>query len=645
MVKICKNMESNDLREFGKFTLDAGQKVLWFDGTPVNLHLKQIELLCVLTENPGNVIRKQDIFDRVWAESFVEESNLSRHIYRLRKVFEEYGESGEVIQTVPRRGYRFTASIQHSSGDEIVIERHSTTRTLIEHLENSEEPKFVISPVHDEKSSSNRFSILILACVAILVTSVTAYFYQNQRVKSAALQGIRTLAVLPLRSLDSENQSNALNLGFADTLITKLAELNELNILSSNAVSRFADEDRDPVEVGRKLGADAVLDGSIQRANGELRITLRLVQVSDGSQLWSRSFDDLETEIFRLQDSMAIQTASALRLNLAPRVGTDHPTDNLEAYNLYLQGQYLFRRRETTKSVEFFKRATEIDPKFAKAWAGLAAAYAMGDSMPQAEPTINKALALAPDLAEAHAVRGFVKMFLAWDWREAETSLDRAVSLDPNLVEAHHWRGIFLLIHGRLDESRIEIERALELYPTSANLISDLGQVFYFSRQFDRAEEQYIKADLIDDKFAVGRLAQLYRVQKRDTEAFEIYIADKCRSLTGIEQTACFSKTRESFERSGIAGISRENLELYLTRSKRGKFPEGFEATEWFGTAISYMELNETAKAGECLKNSVETRIPFGILNFTLPFIAFDPQFDSLRGDQNYQAVLRKMNL
>ncbi len=220
-----------------------------------------------------------------------------------------------------------------------------------------------------------------------------------------------------------------------------------------------------------------------------MRITLRLLRISDGVQIWSKSFDDSESEIFRLLDSIAVQTASALHFNLTNKDGVGRPTENLEAYNLYLQGQYLFRRRETGKGVEFFKKATELDPKFAKAWSGLAAAYAMGDSMPEAEPTIDLAIKLQPDLGEAHAVRGFVKMFLKWDWQAAEESLNRAVELDPHSVEARHWRGIYLLIRGRISESRSEIERALELDPTSANLINDYGQMFYFSREFEMAEQ------------------------------------------------------------------------------------------------------------------------------------------------------------
>ena len=215
--------------------------------------------------------------------------------------------------------------------------------------------------------------------------------------------------------------------------------MEDVKIISTNTISRLTDEAQEPVEIGKKLNVDAVIEGTLQRADGKLRVTLRLIRIADSKQIWTGVFDDSENKIFNLQDEIARRTAQILSLSLKSIKNEKLLTTNIEAYEAYLQGQYLFRRREQ-KSVEFFKKAVALDPQFARAWAGLAATYAFGRSMAEAETTVNKALELEPDLAEAHAVRGFIKLFLDWNWAEAERSLDRAIQLDSNLVEAHHWQ-------------------------------------------------------------------------------------------------------------------------------------------------------------------------------------------------------------
>ncbi len=629
------------LREFGNFRLDAERKVLWFDGEPVNLQLKEVELLCVLTENNGEVITKQELLDKVWAGSFVEESNLSRHIYQIRKIFKEYGESSDLIQTVPRRGYRFTGEVRENENDSVIVERHSVSRTLIEELENSVEPNAKTIPADYSPAKSRYFWISIGLCLTILTAAFGFYFYDNN---GKTAQPIKSIAVLPLNSLD-KGENTALSLGFADALITRLGQLDEIKVISINAVSRYSDENQEPVEIGKSLGVDAVLDGTLQRANGKLRVTLRLFRIGDGKQIWSNSFEESENKIFNLQDAMAMQTAQNLALNLKTQKTSKHPTENTEAYILYLQGEYFFRRRETSKGGTFFKKAIELDPKFAKAWAGLAAAYAMGDAMGEAEATVNKALELDPDLAEAHAVRGFIKMFLEWDWSEAEKSLNKAVALDPNSVEAHHWRGTYLSIRGRFDEAKAELNRALELDPTSANMISDLGKVYYFAREYEKAEVFFRKAALLEEHIADGWLFRLNQRLGREQEMFESLILTDCKNFDESKKIKCLADLKNAFEKGGVKEIAAGKLKNILERIADKKLLENQIASDWYASAICYQQLNEKEKAIESLNRVLETKTRYEILNFIFPFIGVDPIFDELRGDTRFQEILRKMNL
>lgn len=628
--------EIKHLREFGKFRLDTEKKVLWFAGETVNLQLKEIELLCVLTENGGEVVTKDELLSRVWADSFVEESNLARHIYQIRKVFKQYGEPEDLIKTVPRRGYRFAGGISESGG-ELIVERHSISRTLIEELETSEAPHVKTFSAQAAK----RFLIPAGVLAAILTIAFGFYVYTRG---AASAHPIKSIAVLPLKSLDADD-SKALGLGFADTLITNLGKLEGVKVISTKTVSRYADEAREPLEVGQKLGVDAIVDGTLQRAGSKLRVTLRLIRVADGKQIWAGAFDKPEREIFALQDLMALETAQALALNLKPKDTPKPPTENLEAYRFYLQGQYFFRRRETTKGGTFFRKAVELDPRFAQAWAGLAAVYAMGDSMPEAETTVNKALEIAPDLAEAHAVRGFIEMFLDWDWTEAEKSLNRAVELNQNSVEAHHWRGTFLTIRRRFDEAEAELKRALELDPTSANLIADLGLVYFYAEQYEKAEETFLRAKAIDQRFADYRLRELYEKQGREREAFELIPDLECRSDDENEKSKCAQNLRNIFEKDGIKGIAASVLNRYFEIIADKKTPPGQMASSWYGAALYQAQLGENAKAIESLNRVLEIRMRFETVNFTFPFVAVESKFAGLRNDERFQEILRKINL
>ncbi len=637
------NSEINNLREFGKFRLDPTRRVLWFEDKPVNLQPKEVELLCVLTENGGEVVSKEELMDRVWEDSFVEESNLSRRVYGLRKTFKKLGAPEDLIQTVPRRGYRFTGNVSLFGGEDLVIERHSFTRTLIEELDETGGSRNLALPALSSFTKRLRFVMPSVILLIIFGASAGIYLF-NRSGNNELTQPIRSVAVLPLKSLNTGNET-ALSLGFADALITSLGKLNELQIVSTNAVSRYADEIQEPIEIGRKLRVEAVLDGTLQRANGKFRVSLRLLRVADGKQIWTGIFDESESKVFELQDAMAKQTAQILALSFETDDVVKRPTTHLEAYNSFLQGEYYFRRREISKAGAFFKKAIEIDSKFAEAWSGLAAVYAMGDAMGEAEPAVTKALELKPDLGHAHAVRGFIKMFLEWNWVEAERSLSRAVELDPNSVEAHHWRGIYLAIRGRFTDAKSELNRALELDPLSANMISDLGQIHYFSYDFASAENYYLKANVLSEGIADPRLVDLYQGQGRNREAFKILRDNECRPFDGKEKSTCENDLEELFAKADSKGIAQKYFNLFSKKLGANNLPRNQVANAWYGLAVQHRILGNRTQSIASLEKTLDRKVRFEIINFTFPFVAVDPQFDELRGDPKFLQLLKKVNL
>ncbi len=630
-------INNGHFREFGRFRLDAENKVLWAGEKPIDLQLKEIELLCLFTERRGEILSKDEILDLVWADSFVEESNLSQHVYRLRKIFKAFGETGDLIQTVPRRGYRFIGEIGISAED-IVIERHSISRTLIEELNDSAEPGF--AAVLKLNWSRVRSSFLASLIGLVVLASASGIYFSN-RVATGTSQ-IKSIAVLPLRDLDRANDGS-FGLGFADALITRLGSVENMRVVSTNAVIRYVDEPREPLDVGRELNVDAVIDGTLQKANGNIRVTLRVTRTVDGKQIWANSFDQSERDIFGLQDLIATQTAKNLSLSLDERRGFQ--SVNKDAYEFYTQGLYLFRRRETSRSIPLLKKAIELDPQFAKPWSLLAASYAMGDDMPNAESTIDKAIELDPNLAEAHAVRGFIKMFIDWDWAEAERSLDRSIDLDRSSVEAHHWRGILHQIRGRSEEAVIDLNRALELDPTSANLISDLGYVYFFSRDYDKAEELYTRAEALSPNIVGGRLMSLYELQGREFEAYQANLKANCPGRSPQNKRLCEETRRDFLRRAGIKGLARLNLDATLGRLRNGELAEFDIASNWYYCATLYTLLGDKPNAIRSLNRAIAAGTRYGITNFTFPFVAFNPVFDSLREEPGFTELLAKMNL
>jgi len=238
----------SNLREFGRFRLDPRTRVLWCDDQPVNLPLKDIELLCVLTEAAGQVVTKEEIFEKVWADSYVEESNLTRHIYLLRKTLKEHGESEGLIQTVPRRGYRFTGKVNHVGSGDVVIERHTSTRTLIE-VADGETARLTSTA---GKWRASKAFIIGSATSAILLVGVLLWNFGTAR-PAGTPADIRSIAVLPVRSFSNSPDDEELRLRITDALITRLGNMDRIAVRPTSAVLPFARSDEDGLAIGKRL--------------------------------------------------------------------------------------------------------------------------------------------------------------------------------------------------------------------------------------------------------------------------------------------------------------------------------------------------------------------------------------------------------
>lgn len=337
--------------------------------------------------------------------------------------------------------------------------------------------------------------------LALLVLSVAIYLIWVVPVKPSTT--IQTVAVLPFKPLAAGQRDEVLEIGIADTLITRLSRLNQLSVAPIGAVRRYNALDQDPVAAGRELHVQAVLDGSIQRANDKIRITARLIKVADGKPLWTSQFDERWTDIFNVQDAIAQRFADDLQTKLSGAERnelTRNYTNDPEAYSLFLRGRYHWNTRTPdgmNKSLEYFQQAIARDKNYAQAYVGIADAYSTLGSYhikpaketgPAAREAAEKALAIDPDLAEAHASLGKVFTEYYWDGERAEYEFKRAIALRPTYGNAHHWYSTLLASHlGRFDEGVREARRALELDQYSPVVSTQLGSVLYRARRYDES--------------------------------------------------------------------------------------------------------------------------------------------------------------
>src|SRR5262249_996232 len=398
--------------EFGKFVLDPEGKTLFSGGKPIHLPAKEFETLLLLVENNHKALSKDEMIEAIWHESFVEESNLAKQISRLRKILNSDGE--QFIETLPKHGYRFSADLRLTNTvpeERVIIERPSP-EILTFAFENKIEDHPIALPARP-KMKLRAPVIGLLALTALL--GLSAFLYLRRETPSPT-ENIKSIAVLPLKPLTADERNKVLGLGLADALITKLGRLKQIVVRPTSAVARFADAPADPVEIGRKLSVDAVLEGTIQESEGRLRINARLIRTDSGMQFWAEKFDEPSDEIFALQDALSTKIAKTLAFELTDtenKLFARRGTGDTEAYEKYLRGRF-YQGQNTPdglgRSIEFYEQAIALDPKFAEAHAGIADANIImfnfgfrpaAQTIPRARESVNRALQLDPNVSYA----------------------------------------------------------------------------------------------------------------------------------------------------------------------------------------------------------------------------------------------------
>jgi len=490
------SMPLPDQIAFGDFLLERSQqRVTHRDGKVLLLTPRLVSALQLFVDHAGELLDKDTLLAALWPGLVVEENNLSQVISGLRRALGDDAQGSRYIQTVPRRGFRFVATVTPLlETDPTWVQPRDVPPVAPSHTPGPPAPEASAVDVQAASRPGLRASDLpgrrrwLLAGLAAASAALLggAGWWASRRAGADGLTPpVATLAVLPFKPLLPEGRDALLEVGMADSLIARLSTVPGLAVRSIGSVLRYAGQDQDPLRAARELEVSWIVDGSLQRRGDQLRASARLLRASDGVAAWSGSFDAKFTGVFEMQDLISTRVMQALAATLQAGFGTQAPlshvggTLSLEAYQIYMAASRhseSMRADGLQKSVALFNQALAVDPGYALAWVGLAHTHRRHlfgvDALPAevfepAKLAVQRALALAPDLAQAHAELGFRLYWFDFEWRAAEAAFRRALTLNANVAAAHHGLAVLLLTQDRQDEGFAHLRLARQLDPMS----------------------------------------------------------------------------------------------------------------------------------------------------------------------------------
>lgn len=627
--------------EFDEFRVDVAKRLLTKgNGEQISLTPKVFDTLLYLIRHGGKVIEKDELMREVWTDSVVEENSLSQNISVLRRVFGEKPGEQRFIVTVAGHGYRFVPKVRPIVDSRIGDIRPE--KTVCENEPDKTENQIARGErqrTRDKSSIHKRKRQAAFVVLGILALGAAGFYLWRENLKSDDAQ-IRTIAVLPFKSLVVENRNEALELGIADTLISKLSGGNEVVVRPLSAIRKYNSLEQDSLTAGRELGAESILDGTIQTWADRIRISAKLLRTSDGKQLWAGQFDEKFTDIFVVQDSISAKVAAALKIRLGGQE-KKHSTENIEAYQLYMKGRYLIaklRPSDIRRSIPYFQQAIDIDPGYALAYTGLSQAYgvlAISGEMPPAEAILKskaagqKAIEIDDTLGEAHDSLGMQIFWHDWDWPAAEKECLRGLEINPNNADSHGNYAIILSNTGRHTQALAEAKRARELDPLNLALSALEGQYLLHAGRTDEALIQLQKTSELEPDFWMPHLfaASAYIEKGRYAEA--IAESRKEYELSGGN---IIPFGTYALAKSGKRDEARVALQELLKLSATKYVPP-------YNIALIYNALEMRDSALEWLEKGYEQRDP------KMTFIKVEPKWNNLRNEPRFVDLMKRMNL
>jgi TolB-like protein/DNA-binding winged helix-turn-helix (wHTH) protein/Flp pilus assembly protein TadD len=617
---------------FGEFELNLAAYELRRKGRTVRLERLPMDLLVMLIDRRGELVTRAEIIDRLWGKDvFVDvETGVHTAIRKIRQALHDSAETPSFVETVPGRGYRFVAAVEIVTNGSPAAPAVPTAAT---------EPAAV--PVTRVRSS--RIAALVATA---LVLGAIATFAVWQWTRAATPSARVTLGVLPFENLGGDAERGYLADGLTEETISSLGQIDpervgvigrqSMMVYKNNTTKSLAD-------IGREVGADYLLESSLRTEGGRFRITTKLIRARDQVQVWSESYDREPTSMLGLQSELSAAIAQQIRLRLSPErrdALARRQTRNADAYDLYLRGLNFANQRTPTttrKGIEYFERATALDPNYALAWAGLAFAYAASPInsdapplavWPRARQAAEQALRSDPNLAEAQFGMAYVNWMFDWDWATAESGLRRATAIDPNHALSHMILGHLLSQRGQHDLARSSVQRGRGLDPLNPISPAIASQVEFQGRNYAAAVEEARRAIALDPEFWIGYMMQGQALDRMNLAEPAIESLVQAGRFSG-QNSKAVSLRGYMLARAGRTAEAREVLSTLEAVARDRYVPP-------YAIALVHAGLGERDAAFESLERAYAAR------DVHLIFLPVDAKWDDYRHDPRFAALLER---
>ena len=583
------NSNEGNIYEFEDFRLNAADLMLYRGDQTIALPPKVVETLLALIERRGKIVSKSELMNRLWADSFVVDANLTQNIYLLRKTLGTSADGRELIETFRRRGYLFTGKIKNPP---------------------AETGESAAPPPAEKPIESDLFD---------------------------------SLAVLPFANESADETAEYLSDGITESIISRLSQLEDFRVVARNTVFRYKKSRIEPQQAARALGVKALLTGRILQFGERLIIRTELTDAEKGWQIWGEQYDCPFKDVLKLQEVIAREISEKLHLKLTreeQKSLAKRETVSSEAYRLYTKGRFFLNKRLTEsieQATQYFQQAIEMDGNYALAYVGLADCFPLlslygvlspNEAYPKAESAARKALAIDPALAEAYNSLGVGKLFYEWDWTGAENAFRQAIRLNPNYADAYQRYGMFLTAQTRFDEASAEFETARMLDPLSLIIRTIEGYPFYYARRFDKAEACFREVIEMDENYSMAHFRLGWTLAH--TGRLDAAIA-------AFGKAVVLSNDRDAVAALGyIYGLRNETAKWQDALAELERREEkGFVSA--YNRAIVYAGAGKIETALDWLEKAYEER------SYWLIYLKSDPSLDKLRREPRFFSLQEKI--
>ncbi|MBI3476959.1 MAG: winged helix-turn-helix domain-containing protein [Acidobacteria bacterium] len=624
--------KSRDRVVFGEYELDCRSGELRRNGTLLKLQPQPAKILAILAGRAGELVTRQELAEQVWgSETYVDfEHGLNFAVGQIRGVLEDDPEQPRFLETVPKRGYRFIATTANVAEPETVSEESAVDEGA--------------SSGGAVKSRGPQKMWTAATVFAILAVTALGVRYGVGKKDVPTSIPIHSIAVLPLVNLSADPAQEYFSDGLTDELITELAKIGNLRVISRTSVATYKHSDKKSPEIGTELHVDSIVEGTVERVQDRVRIRVQLIRTSTDEHLWAESYDRESKDVLQLESEVAHEIADRIGVVTSeqPRPPGREHTVSAEAHENYLRGRFYWNKRTEDgfrRAISYFEKAIGDDPNYAQAYAGLADCYVLlgyysalspTEAYPKAKVAARRALELDPSLGEAHTSLAGALQDYDWNWPEVEREHKLAVELSPGYATAHQWYGNYLDMMGRFQEAQVQIRRARDLDPLSLVINCNLAWSYFLARD-DRALEEFMKMKEMDPNFYwihLG-LGRVY-VQKKMYKS-AILSLERAAELSGNNEMV-LSELGHAYGMAGrrhdaqriLANLQKESQQRYVSA---------------YDVGLVYVGLGQTAKALKWFEKAYRDRCR------NLQFIGVEPRLDPLRTNVRFQSLTNRLNL